>query len=77
MQSAVPGSCEQALEGCSPQVEVKSRKTKENEISHLRKTALIHHTGEILTSNPTFIQGVSEQLLKNGEQKSPPVNTFI
>ena len=74
---AVQGSCEQALKSCSPQVEVKSKKTKENGISHLRETALIHQTGEILTSKPTFIQGVSEKLLKNEEHKSPPVHTFI
>ena len=45
-------------------MKVKSRKTKENGISHLRETALIHQTGEILTSKLTFIQGVSEKLLK-------------
>ena len=75
-QWAVPRSCEQALKGCSPQVEVKSRKTKENGISHLRETALIHQTGEIFTSKPTFIQGVSEKLVKDNEHKSPPVHTF-
>ena len=69
-----PGVCSV---GCSPQVEVKSRKTKENGISHLRETALIHQTGEILTKKPTFIQGISEKLLKNEEHKSPPVHTFI
>ena len=52
------------------------RKTKENEISHLQETALIHQT-EILTSKQIFIQGVSEKLLKNEEHKSPPVHTFI
>ena len=41
------------------------------------KTALIHQTGEILTSKPTFIQGVSEKLLKVGEHKSPPEHAFI
>ena len=76
-QWAVPGSCEQALKGCSPQVEVKSRKTKENGISHMWETAIIRQTREILTSIPTFIQGVSEKLLKNGEHKLPPVHTFI
>ena len=76
-QWAVPGSCEQAPKGCSPQTVAKSRKTKENRISHLRETDLIHQTGEILTSKPTFIQGVSEKLLKNEEHKSPPVHTFI
>ena len=30
------------------------------------ETALIHQTREILTSKPTFIQGVSEKLLKTG-----------
>ena len=70
-------SCEQALKGCSLQVEVKSRKTKENGFSHTRETALIHRTGEILISKPTFIQGVSEKLLKSEEHKSPPVHAFI
>ena len=65
------------LKGCSLQVEVKSRKTKENGISHLRETALIHHTREIFTSKPTFIQGFSEKLLKNGEHKSPPVHGVL
>ena len=41
------------------------------------KTALIHQTKEILTSKPTFTQGVSVKLLKNGEHKSPPEHTFI
>ena len=41
------------------------------------ETALIHQTGEILTAKPTFIQGVSEKLLKNGEHKLPPVHIFI
>ena len=69
---------QQALKGCSLQVKVvKSRKTKENGISHLRKTAFIHQTGEILTSKPPFILGVSEKLLKNGEHKLPSVHTFI
>ena len=31
----------------------------------------------IFTSKPTFIQGVSEKLLKNGEHKSSPVHTLI
>ena len=45
------------LKGCSPQVEVKSRKAKEN---------------GMLTLKPTFlIQGVSEKLLKTKEHKSP------
>ena len=65
-----------SLKGCSPQVEVKSRETKETGISHLRETALIYQTGEILASKPTFIQGVSEKLLKNEEHKSPPVHIF-
>ena len=47
-----------------PQVEVKSRKTKQNGISHLREMDIIHQTGGILTSKPTFIQGVSEKLPK-------------
>ena len=63
--------------GRSPQVEVKSTKTKENGISYLLEKALIHQTREILTPKPTFIIGVSEKLLKNGEHKSPPVHTFI
>ena len=42
-----------------------------------RKTAIIHQTREMLTSKPTFTQGVSEKLLKNGEHKLPPEHTFI
>ena len=44
---------------------------------HLRETAFIYQTREILTSKPTFIQGVSEKLPKNEEHKSPLVHTFI
>ena len=66
-----------AKKGCSLQVEVKYRKTKENGISHMWETALIHQTGQILISKLTFIQGVSEKLLKSEEHKSPPVHTFI
>ena len=40
------------------------------------KTALIHQMREILTSKPTFIQSVSEKLLKNGEHKSPPEHSL-
>ena len=50
---------------------------KKMESSTLEKTALIHQTKEILTSKPTFTQGVSEKLLINGEHKSPPEHTFI
>ena len=41
-----------------------------------RVSELISHR-EILTSKLTFIQGVSEKLLKNREHKSPLVHTFI
>ena len=30
-----------------------------------------------LTLKPTFTQGISEKLLKNGEHKSPPRHTFM
>ena len=49
--------------GCSPQVEVKSRKTKENGISHLRRNSPHSSDKGILTSKPIFTQGVSEKLL--------------
>ena len=49
--------------GCSPQVEVKSRKTKENGISHLRGNSPHSSDKGILTSKPIFTQGVSEKLL--------------
>ena len=47
------------------------------ESSTFEKTAPIHQTKEILTSKPTFTQGVSEKLPINGEHKSPPEHTFI
>ena len=37
------------LKGCSQQVEVKSGKTKENGISHLRKTALSYQPSTVLS----------------------------
>ena len=61
----------------SPQVEVKSRKTNENGISHIQETALIHHTKKSLTLKPIFTQDISEKLLKDGEHKSPPRHTFM
>ena len=60
-----------------PQVEVKSRKTKESGISHLRENGPHSSDEGILVSKPIFIQGVSEILLKHGEHKSPPEHTFI
>ena len=41
-------------------------KTKENGISRLRENGPHSSDEEILTSKPTFIQGVSEKLLKRG-----------
>ena len=76
------------LKGCSTQVEVKSRKTKENELSHLRengshssdegnpyiKTNL--HTGclrKIAKEKAT----TKKKTKKNGEHRLPPKHTFI
>ena len=72
-----PGSCKQALKGCSPQVEVKSRKTKENGISHLREMALIHQRGKSLHQNQPSYRVFQQKLLENNEHKSPPVQKFI
>ena len=59
------------------QVEVKSRKTKENGIPHLRENG--PHScrrGKSLHQNQPS-EGVSGKLLKIGEHKSPPERTFI
>ena len=50
---------------------------KKMESSTFEKTTLIHQAKEILTSKPTFTQGVSEKLLINGEHKLPPEQKFI
>ena len=65
------------LKGCSPQVELKSRKTKESGISHLRENG--PHSSE--EGNPcieTNLQtGCLRKIDKKREHKSPPEHTFI
>ena len=65
------------LKGCSSQVEVNSRKTKENGISHLRENGP-HSSDE---GNPyiktNLHTGCLRKIAKKGEHKSPPEHTFI
>ena len=47
-----------------PQVEVKSRKTKENGISHIQENALIHHTKEIINIKTNLHTGYLRKVAK-------------
>ena len=65
------------LKGCSPQVEVKSRKTEENGISRLRSNG--PHSSD--KGNPyikaNLHTGCFRTIAENGEHKSPPEHTFM
>ena len=62
----------------SPQVEVKSRKTKENGISHIRETALIHDTKEIINIVTNLHTGYLTKIAKKrGTQISSYAHIYV
>ena len=55
----------------------KAQEDKRKGISHLREYGPHSSDEGNFYIKPTFMQGVSEKLLKNGEHKSIPEHTFI
>ena len=66
-----------SLKGCSPQVEVKSRKTKENGISHLQENGPYSSDKGNPYIKTNLHSGCLRKIAKNGEYKWPPEHTFI
>ena len=82
VESKINYSCAKALLFCMtkrlfPASGGKAQEDKRKGISHLQEYGPHSSDEGISYIKPTFIQGVSEKLLKNGEHKSIPEHTFI